>query len=222
MIIRQELENFYNKILEDNREKLLQGGNIDKFLLSEKDDTRMSLALLIRIEQSISSAIINYINELKDIEPNLYYYPAQNFHITVMDILRGMPNRTIPDNVNNYIKCIKYCASEIKPFSIEFNGVTASDNAVLIRGYYENELEVFRTLLRQSLSNNNLILEERYKTSSAHITIARIRKKLNNPSQFIEHIVPFKMFGTITIKELELTFHNWYDSKKIIIHKFNL
>ena len=61
---------------------------------------------LIRIAPEISDKIEKFISELKNIEPNLYYYPKTDFHITIIDILKGMENRKIPNNLNEYIDCI--------------------------------------------------------------------------------------------------------------------
>ena len=128
------LKKNYTKIWENNKEILSKGGHGDPFLMSPENDTRMGLSLLIRIKGEVLSQISDYIQELKSIEPTLYYYPPKDFHITVLDIQRGEPNRTIPSNVNDYIFCIQKCVEAISPFTINFNGTTASDNCVLVCG----------------------------------------------------------------------------------------
>ena len=66
---------------------------------------------------------------------------------------------------------------------------------------------------------NNLKLEERYKTISVHITIARIKDKLKNPEKYISFIENEKdtNFGKMKVESMELIFHNWYDTKKQIL-----
>ncbi|ORX80325.1 hypothetical protein BCR32DRAFT_293892 [Anaeromyces robustus] len=215
---REILEQHYNiNIYERNKQKLLSGGIGDKYLENAKNDDRMSLALLIRIKSSISEKIEKCITELKTIEPNLYYYPKSDFHITVMDILKGESNRTIPQDLNEYIECIKKASKQIKPFKIEFNGLTASDNAIMVKGYYEYELQKFRELLRKLLKEKGLRLEERYKTISSHITIIRIPDKLNNPKEIMNYIEKEYNFGVMEVSELELDFHNWYDTNKKVL-----
>ena len=178
MINKEFLQTHYNNILLKNKEKINQGGVKDDLLSNAQNDKRMSMVLLIRINPDISNNIQNAINKLKELEPDsIYYYPPSDFHITVIDLLKGELDRKIPDNINDYINCINECAKEIKPFEIEFDGLTASDNAVLVKGFYDNELQKFRELLRENLIKNNLKLEERYKTISSHITIARLKNK---------------------------------------------
>ena len=174
----------------------------------------MSLVLLIRISPEISDRIEKCITELKNIESNLYYYPKTDFHITVIDILKGEENREIPKNLNEYIECIKICASKIKPFKINFNGLTASNNAIMVKGYYEKELQEFRESLRKILKGRKLQLQERYETISCHITIMRIPEKVANPKDLIKIIEKEYNFGIMEVNSMELSFHNWYDTKK--------
>ena len=47
--------------------------------------------------------IEEFMKELQEIEPDLYYYPGHDFHITVMDILRGEKGRTVPE-IRQFIK----------------------------------------------------------------------------------------------------------------------
>ena len=177
----------------------------------------MSLDILIRMTPYISDKIEKCIFELKNIEPDLYYYPNTDFHVTVLDILKAESNRKIPNNLEEYIECIKKCVSGIKPFKIEFNGLTASDNAIMIKGYYEYELQKFRESLRKLLREKRLDFEERYETISCHITIGRILDKINKPIDLIKYIEQDRMFGIMEINSFELCFHNWYDTKKNIL-----
>ena len=219
---KQFLQEHYNKILEQNLQKLLSGGTGDPFLTSSAADTRMSLVLVIRIDPEIADKIDNHLNSIKKIEPSLYYYPRQSFHITVMDILKGESYRKIPQNINQYIQCIKECTQQIHPFYIAFDGMTASDNAAMVKGYYEYELERFRKLLRQSLNEQSLLLEERYETFSSHITTVRIPVKLAKPRAFVEYIKQPVYFGMMKVNSLELVFHDWYDAQKIVLSQFLL
>ena len=217
MINKDFLKEHYNNIFIKNKEKICQGGVKDDLLSNVKNDERMSIVLLIRISPNISANIEKCINKLKEIESDsMYFYPSSDFHITVIDILKGEIGRKIPENINDYINCINECAKQIKPFEIEFEGLTASDNALLVKGFYDNELQKFRELLRESLNKNNLKLEERYKTISSHITIARFKEKLKNPDKFISFIENENKnyFGKMKVNYFELCFHNWYDTKK--------
>ena len=223
MITREFLKEHYNNIFIKNKETIIKGGEKDTFLEDAENDNRMSLCVLIRISPDISNNIEKCINKIKEIESNnLYYYPISDFHITVIDILKGEIGRNIPQNINDYINCINEVVKQIKPFNIEFDGITASNNAILVKGFYDNELQKFRENLRENLKKKNLKLEERFKTISSHITIARVKNEFKYPDKLISFINEQNYFGKMEIKSMELTFHNWYDTKKQIITKFNL
>lgn len=212
----------YKEILERSRAKLLQGGTADPYLLEPDMDTRMSVSLIIRPPELISSNIISLTDKLRSEEPDMYYYPQSDMHITVMDILSGAPGRQVPDNISDYALCISECTLNVRPFQIDFVGLTASDGALLVCGYYERGLETLRELLRSSLAAKNLALEERYKTSSAHITVARFIKKIGSPERFLRFCNYGPQFGTMRVSSVELVYHNWYDSKKTTLARFGL
>lgn len=219
---RAFLENHYESIIAANREKILAGGKGDQFLENALTDNRRALVVMIRIPSEIAEKINKCIDDLKGIEPNLYYYPAKDFHITVMDILKGEEGREIPSNISEYIRCIKECSEEISPFQIEFDGLAASDNAVMVRGYYEDHLLIFREKLRGMLKLKGLLLEERYKTVSSHVTIARLYNKFQNAEKLLEYIERPRSFGTMTVQNMEISFHNWYDTRTEILSTIEL
>ena len=219
---KDKLDNHYNNILKNNIDKIMLGGVGDTLLYDAKDDARMSLVVLIRMSSNITNNIIRHMEELKLLEPDLYYYPQEDFHITVMDILKGELGRTIPANINEYINTISRCAEEISAFEILFDGMTASDNVALVKGYYEESLEVFRKMLRDNLKQQGLPLEERYETFSSHISVARIPNKLKNPNEYIDFIGRNCTFGIMKVKSFEICFHNWYDSQKTVLREIRL
>ena len=188
---RSFLDNHYDSILATNREKVLAGGIGDPLLKNALTDSRMSLVVLIRISPDVEERINCCLDDLKGIEPNLYYYPAKDFHITVMDVLKGEEGRV--------------------------DGLTASDNAILVRGYYDDQLMVFRQRLRDMLKQRGLSLEERYKTISSHVTIARLHSKFQNPERLLDYIEKPRSFGTMTVSNMEISFHNWYDTRKEVL-----
>ena len=219
---RSFLDNHYDSILTATKDKILAGGAGDAFLEKALTDNRMSLVVLIRIPLDAAEKINSCINELKGIEPNLYYYPAQDFHITVMDVLKGEEGRRIPPNITEYIRCIEECSKDISPFRIEFDGLTASDNAIMVRGYYDDQLMVFRQKLRDMLKQRGLSLEERYKTISSHVTIARLLSKYQNPEKLLDYIEKPRSFGNMTVSNMEISFHNWYDTRKEVLSTIEL
>lgn len=83
------LDRHYAKILSDNRQRLLRGGVCDHQLLHAGSDDRLSLVLLIRPTPEIIKNILPAVEKLRTVEPDMYFYPPQNFHITVLELLKG-------------------------------------------------------------------------------------------------------------------------------------
>ena len=128
----------------------------------------------------------------------------------------------MPPNIIVYIHCIEECSKDISPFKIEFDGLTASDNAIMVRGYYDDQLMVFRQKLRDMLKQRGLSLEERYKTISSHVTIARLLSKYQNPEKLLDYIEKPRSFGNMTVSNMEISFHNWYDTRKEVLSTIEL
>lgn len=83
-------------------------------------------------------------------------------------------------------------------------------------------MELLRQRLRQSILDNNMNLDERYPTISSHITIVRFKNKLQERKGLIEILKEYENydFGTLKVSEIELIYHNWYDSKKEVLEKY--
>lgn len=216
------LSQHYASILEKNRTCILEGGNGRIDYTDYVEDKIMSLVVLIRISRDVSERIAAFEDRLKAIEPQMYFYPQEDFHITALDVLKGQRGRVIPQNIDEYVAAVRTCAEKIRPFEISFEGVSASDNAVMICGYYDEALEQLRRSLRVEFKHSSLVLDERYETFSSHVTIARLCSKYSDPGKFLSLISEPVSFGSMTVKSLEICFHSWCDAKKTVIAELPL
>ena len=110
------------------------------------------------------------------------------------------------------------------PFRVCFRGVTVSDGALLVRGYFEEMLTYIRQALREELRRDGLCPQERYETISCHITAIRFPVPLAEPRAFLELAERYRhmAFGVCTVRELEWSFHDWYDTRKETLGRFPL
>lgn len=218
-----EVANLYENILYDGIAKIKnQEEIIDDFIENPKD-TRMGIALLIRPPKDIRNKIENIESKIKEVEENQYYYPQKDLHITLLDITTARQNfKYTTDQVNTCIKLTEKVVKSTKQFKIIFKGLVLSDGAIMVKGYYENEMELMRQKLRKAIIDNNMKLDERYTTISSHITISRFKHKLEHRNELIKMIEKYKnyYFGKCTVSEIELIYHNWYDSKKEVLKKY--
>lgn len=59
--------------------------------------------------------------------------------------------------VDDYVKIVSDCLSDIGSFSVHFQGITASSSSIMIQGFLMNDaLEKLRDLLRRRFKNSAL------------------------------------------------------------------
>lgn len=216
------LRNHYSTILKNNRRIILEGGNGRIDYTDFVDEKIMSLVTLIRLSPEVSTRIAAFEERLRAIQPDMYFYPQEDYHITVLDILKGEKGRQLPHNIDEYVEAVKACTKNIRPFEITFKGISASDNAVMICGYYDDALERLRQSLRKELNQRGLPLDERYETFSSHVTFARLCSKYTDPVKFLSLISEPVSFGSMTVSSLEICFHSWCDARKTVIEEIPL
>lgn len=216
----------YARIEREGRDALLRGGRADAFLRHPEADTRMSVVLLFRPTDEITARVGGMLREFQTRFPALYSYPASDMHVTVLDLLRGRPGLQKPagESAGAYIQSIRRALSACGPFRVCFRGVTASDGALLVRGYPEETLTRLRQALREGLRRDGLCPEERCETISCHITAIRFPVPLAEPRAFLELAERYRhmAFGVCTVRELEWSFHDWYDARKETLGRFPL
>ena len=219
---RQALNGLYDGILRRDRARLLAGGVGDPFLAHAAADDRMALTLVFRPAAPVAARIAAHTALLRQSEPTLYRYPAQDLHVTVLDILRGEPGRALPADIGRYIACIGACCRGARPFAVTFDGMTASSSVLMVKGFYADGLAQVRAAVREDLARCGLAPEERYQTASAHISAARVTDRLRAPEALLDFLARPAYFGETDVDALELVFHNWYDSRKTVLARFPL
>lgn len=222
-----QLTAHYAAILQMAQPALQSGGIPDAFLAHPETDTRMAVALVLRPPETVRQAIRQTLDALAAEFLELYDYPVDDLHLTVLDVQRGRPGleKPSPEQIHKYVNCIEFLNhfTRLSPFQIQCKGLTLSDSALLVNGYDDGGLERLRMFLRQALQLAGLPLEERYKTASCHITAARFREKLHAPAALLARVQQLADtdFGAFEVTGMELTYHNWYDSKKECLAVFS-
>ncbi len=225
-----ELVNHYNRLFEESI-KEIEGGNyqIDSLIDSASDD-RFGLTLLIRPSDNVKDEIQKFIGELKSMEPDQYYYPYPDIHLTVISIItcyNGFKLENI--SVPNYIDLIKKSLENKTSFEIDFNGVTASPSCVMIRGFAsDGTLNLIRDDLRERFARSNLqqSIDGRYRIQTAHSTVVRFSRRLSNKDKFLKILDKYRNynFGSFTAGTLELVYNDWYQRGDYVktLCKFNI
>ncbi|SFZ93299.1 2'-5' RNA ligase [Flaviramulus basaltis] len=224
------LEKHYSSLYESSIQKINNDDyQIDK-LIHDPNDNRFGITLLIRPSAKVKNEIQEFLNELKIVEPNQYYYENSDIHITVMSIIscyNGFELKHI--EIPKYIDIIKKSLITNPNIEIEFKGLTASPSCIMIQGYMNNDsLNLIRNNLRENFKNTNLeeSIDKQYAIQTTHSTVVRFSENLKNKSDFLKRIEDFKYynFGTFKVKNIELVYNDWYQKEKHVktLFKFEI
>lgn len=225
-----DLTKHYDWLYADAIQKIKAGRYEADPMIDSPDDDRRGLTLLIRPSVQVSQKIMTFINELKTIDPNQYYYPQRDMHVTGLSVISCYAGFRLPMvNVNDYVKVVKESLTPRKPLKIRFRGITASPSCLMIRGFLTDDtLNPMRDRLRKNFRNSGLqqSMDIRYPLRAAHATVVRFRTGLANPSGFVQVMEKYRQydFGTFTANELEFGYNDWYQRERSgkILHVFPL
>jgi 2'-5' RNA ligase len=190
---------------------------IDNLINSSKD-TRRGVTVLSYLSDEIVVAISELSEKLKIIEPEQYYYPTHDFHLTVLSIITCVEGFKLSDiDVKEYSEAFEQALEDIGPLKIHYSGVTASSSCILVQGFPDNDhLTILRDKLRLSFKKFSLYttIDLRYEISTAHATIVRFQSPLRDSEAFIQLLAKYRniYFGTLEVNRLDFVFNNWYQN----------
>lgn len=210
------LNNTYQKLWKKGKEAILNNKFfIDPYL--SKKDNRLGLTILIPLEGECTKQFSKIINKLKEIEPEQYFYPLENLHVTVVSVSEitedFIPNETI---INKYKEILSQTIKEIPEFTIKFKGITASDLVIFIKGFSDDTIQKLRNNFKEQARNQGLKIDDRYETKIIHSTIARFKNKLKNPEQLIKKIEELNNIeiANYKVNKIQFLINNWYNKKE--------
>ncbi len=195
---------------------------IDSVLASGIPDGRRGFTLIARPCPEVQSRIMEFLHELRGLEPEQYYYHPDALHMTVLSLFTATEHyEKFTADVGNYQAATHSALKGIHPFQIEFRGITASTGAIMVQGFPDSTmLETVRTRLRSELLRRGLNdgVDSRYRLITAHITVARFRKSLRDGRKFASELEQWRetSFGTSSVKELSLIGSDWYASPETV------
>lgn len=213
------LNEHYNQLYETSSEIISAGKYAIDQEIKNESDSRFGITLLIRPSDEVKASIQHFINELKKAEPEQYFYPDSDIHITVLSIISCSQDFTLNQiSPKEYIEIICRSLVDVDKIKIHYKGVTASPSAIMIQGFPSDEtLNNLRNRLRENFKNSDLqqSIDTRYEIFAAHSTIMRFQEKLQNPKKVMEIAAQYRDydFGEFDVKSIELVYNDWYQRK---------
>lgn len=212
----------YKRIYDSHRDHMRSGDiDIDPHLLWKTRDSRMGISLIISLH-AFAAEYANIVESFRTIEPDQYYYPFDDLHITIFDFIQGTHQyRQNAALEHDFLDISQEALASIPPFSIHMKGIVFSKAAGLIKGYDENRLIEIREKIRRIMKARKKDNDERYRSESAHVTWTRFTRKIQKPREYCHMIDAHTEteIGEEVVREIELVEHDWYNSleKKRII-----
>jgi 2'-5' RNA ligase len=225
-----DLTEHYDKLYSDSIQKI----RTDKYqidnLINSPTDNRFGITLLIRPDEKVKCEIKRFLDKLRVIEPEQYYYPDSDIHVTVMPIISCYNGFELSQiSTEEYIEVISKSILGFTNFSIEFKGLTASPSCVMVQGFLkESTLNEIRDNLRNNFMDSMLqqSIDKRYSIQTAHSSIFRLRKELENKKEYLELIEEYRdfYFGTFSVNSIELVFNDLYQRKGYVkeLYRFEI
>ena len=192
---------------------------IDQNLMNEVRnpgfDQRSGINIIARPSVAIRDRIISIQNGLRVIEPDQYYYPSFDLHLTLLEICSGTESNQanrIFEKIGHLIPGIFQALTSPR---IEHPSLRFDNQAGVIVFQQVGALNEVRQDLSKRLVNYGIDVAPRYATSSAHITFMRYLKQLSGNSAQLETAA--QILGAWQLDELWLTCGaNWYGMKSRI------
>jgi 2'-5' RNA ligase len=223
-----DLKQHYTALYNESIEKIVTNTYQIDNQIDSLSDRRFGITLLIRPDSQTKKNIQGFLDELKQIDPEQYYYPSSDIHITVLSIIScydGFDLETI--SIPDYIAIIEKSLVGIQDIAINFQGVTASPSAIMLQGFTNSDsLDDLRNNLRTNFTNSGLqeSIDKRYSINTAHSTVARFRKEISHTEKLIAILEKYRNFdfGKFKVEKYHLVYNDWYQREQFVkeLHEF--
>lgn len=225
-----ELAQLYDNLFDRSIRQISKGEiEIDRQINNDRD-RRRGLTLLIRPNDEIKARVRTFQEEMLNIEGEQYYQPISDLHVTALSIISCYEGFDLSQvRVFDYEQIIFQSLKKLPEFGLQFKGVTASREAVMIQGFPVGEgLDMLRNCIRNNFQSADLqqSIDSRYRLTTAHMTSVRFRKELHSPNKFGNLLRDYRTagFGEMKVQSLELVYNDWYQTSNIVktLHSFHL
>lgn len=225
-----DLAEHYNTLYKKSIQKIISDEYSFDDLIDSQSDKRQGISLLARPNKEVIANVEGFLRDLAQIDPEQYYQPASDLHITVMSIItcyKGFDLRSIC--ISDYVNTIQESIKTDRNIEINFKGITASPSAIMIQGFLSDDtLNFLRHNIRMNFKNSGLqqSIDSRYSIQTAHMTAVRFRKLLTSKMDLLKAIEDYREFdfGTLSVNTVELVYNDWYQRKEFVkqLHQFEL
>ena len=184
-------------------------------LVADPHDKRRGLTLRAKLSPTVAADVRAYADQILGYVPNQYVTPPENLHVTILTVVSCYADYSrAPELDDEYCEIIEECIKGVRPFRIDFSGISASRSTLLLCGFpQDGNLETLRSNLRTRLASSGLesSADLRYPLRTAHATILRLIACPDDLPGFVRFIKANKMriSGSQHVDELEFVVNDW-------------
>jgi 2'-5' RNA ligase len=203
---------------------LLKSGRprTDPLLRNKTGDPRRGVTLVARPDAGVRKKVGNFLREAAAICPHQHFYRPAELHLTVLAVIPGSASWRA--QIHRLPACQTILEKVLKnrrAFSVEFRGVTASPDAVMIQGFpVDDSLARLRDELRGAFRQHGVDenLDRRYKIATAHLTAMRFSNPKADWKRLLSLLEAHREtdFGKTRFQSLQLIWTDWYASTGVV------
>jgi len=191
---------------------------LDPHLPDRSGDERRGLSLIIRPDAPTVARVMAALDGLRQRAPGQHLYRADELHITALSLIGAAPGfdlDAVP--LDRYRAVLSGVFAEVAPFAVQFTGLTASPESVMVCGDAPGDaLNRLRDRLREQLAAAGLgaTLDRRYRSVTAHMTILRFQAPPRDLPGLAAYLAALRdhAFGQFAVEQVDLVTNNWYMS----------
>ena len=215
MAINPELIRLYDELWADaERAFAASRVHLDPHLEDKDGDVRRGLSVILRPQPVALGEIGSFVDELKKLEPGQYHYQPSEYHVTVLSLLTcSIGYQHSAGQIESYERAVSAAVETTNAFEIQFQGITATAEAVMIQGFPEEDaLNRLRNRIIETLEKEGMSARQRYAPKAAHMTVMRFRRRSGNFPALARTLRSFRTraFGTTRVGAIQLVENDWY------------
>ena len=209
----------------DGQLSLMSGPVVDSILVQElrspHTDMRCGVNIICRPTIDVIEYIVSIQKYLSVFEPDQYYYPPSDLHLTLVEICHSRTPEEVAGIASAVRSEIRRIAASTAPAKVDSPMLVFDAHAVALNFIpADDALQNARHSILQGLTNRGISVDSRHETKSAHVTLMRYIAPLRSSSEeWVSNLVnvPAKPELAWLLSPLWLTWGaNWYGMRSRI------
>jgi len=176
---RPEFEMRRSAFLCQGKEALLKDGTREDAILradlgGAARDQRYGLNIICRPSEELRWAGVEIQEQMKRAEPDQYYYPEADLHLTLLEICHSCSREELSVIVEQFGNAIPLLFHSVDDIQLDLPEVIFDSHACALAFLpCDNNLQCCRTAFVEILEESGISLRSRYLPNSAHVTLMR-------------------------------------------------